>query len=454
MTFNTLNEWLAWLENQHPADIELGLERISPLAKKLGLKNFTCPVVTIAGTNGKGSCLALLESISLAQGYQVATYSSPHLVCFNERIRFNGHPVDDESLIEAFELIENARDGVPLTYFEFSTLAALCLFKQVDRENKLDILLLEIGLGGRLDAVNIVDNDLAIITSIDYDHMDWLGESREEIGLEKAGIFRKDGIAILGERNIPQSVIQKAESDNVQMICIGQHFSINFLPGEPRENIELQNVDSNRHFSGKLNWQGLEALTDSRHFELEFDIPDNSLLALKCRSLALDNIATSLQAIQQLPLEFSYHNILSGIEKVNLPGRFEVIGGEVTTILDVAHNPAAASLCAEKYTDQLDCPGRLLVVVGILGDKDISGLISPFVNLADTWYPCTLASNRTANASVLYDFLDNAGCRVCGQFPGVEEAFNQAKADSQPGDCILVYGSFYTVAAIKSVLYP
>lgn len=471
MKFTTVPDWLCWLETLHPLEIELGLDRIDKVAQSLAVKNFDCPVVVISGTNGKGSCLALLESIALAHKFRVGCYSSPHLISFNERIRFDGHPVDDQALMQAFDSVENARGSVSLSYFEFSTLAALVLFKQADAEQELDLLVLEVGLGGRLDAVNIVDNDLAIITSIDYDHTQWLGESLEEIGYEKAGIFRSNGVAIIGERNIPNSVKHKAGTDNVSLLCNGKDYSLTRIIGSQATPNTQQSVNT-------LYWQGAKARfeqpkggikpvlddvsSEKVTLSLALSPATNSFSAVQ--SLALDNIATALQALFQLPLNLSEHNILKGIENVQIAGRFEIIQGETTTILDVAHNPAAARLCAEKYL-QLIKPantvaaklpinqqkGRLHIVVGLLNDKDYSAVLSPFIGIAHTWYPCNVPSARSRAADTLYNYLIESGAKVSGKYLHPKIAYNQAKANASTGDCILVYGSFYTVAAVKGL---
>ena len=443
MKYSNVSDWLSRLETLHPSEIELGLERINPIAQALNVNDFDCPVVVISGTNGKGSCLALLESIALAQGYRIGTYSSPHLYKFNERIRFDGQPVGDQFLIEAFERVEKFRNQTKLTYFEFSTLAALTLFKRADLKQQLDLLVLEVGLGGRLDAVNVVNNNLAVITSIDYDHTQWLGETLDKIGLEKAGIFRSNGVAIIGEAKIPQSVLQKANSENVRLLCIGEHFS-------------LKTCSNN-----SLVWQGVKAKVDPENYseksesEIErFALTLPSISEPGCyksyQSLAWDNIATVLQVLYQLPLKFLNENILSGIENVRLPGRFEILPGEVVTILDVAHNPGAAKLCAEKVQSVVKSKGQLHIVVGMLDDKDISGVLSPFMGLADIWYPSNVPSVRSVSASNLYNYLLDAGCSVSDKYLNPKIAYNQALVNAKPGDSILVYGSFYTVMAIKS----
>ena len=443
MKFSNVSDWLSWLETLHPSEIELGLERINPIAQALNVKDFECPVVVISGTNGKGSCLALLESISLAQGYNIATYSSPHLFKFNERIRFNGHAVDDQTLIEAFEQVESARNQTKLTYFEFSTLAALTLFKQADFQQKLDLLVLEVGLGGRLDAVNVVNNDLAVITSIDYDHTQWLGETLDEIGLEKAGIFRSNGMAIIGEPNIPQSVIQKARSENIKLLCIGEHYSLNSGADDA---LVWQGVKTKYDLASQVN----ESEPDTERLSLILPSATGPSCYNSYQSLAMSNIATVLQVLYQLPLKFLDENIHSGIQNVKLPGRFEILPGEIITILDVAHNPAAAKLCAEKFQSEIKPKGQLHIVVGVLDDKDFPGVLSPFMGLADIWYPSNVPSVRSASASILYNYLIDAGCSVPDKYLHPKVAYNQALKNAKPGDSIVVYGSFYTVMAIKN----
>lgn len=458
MKFATVDDWLSWLETLHPSAIELGLERINRVAQRLAVKHFSCPVVVIAGTNGKGSCVALLESIALAHGYNVGCYTSPHLVSFNERIRFNAHPVADPQLLQVFSHVDKARGETSLTYFEFSTLAALLLFKQADQQQQLDLLVLEVGLGGRLDAVNIVDHDLAIITSIDYDHTQWLGETREEIGREKAGIFRSNGVAIIGEPEIPQSVKQLAGEKNTRLLCNGVDYSLT---------VAVQNsTGSATQESAASHWQGIKARfgkdqsAHSENISLNLTPLANSNRLTAIQSLAADNIATALQAIYQLPLQVTEQNILNGIENVQIAGRFEIIPGEPSTVLDVAHNPAAAILSARKYVDTMHSGsnlgggqgGRLHVVVGLLDDKDYPGVLSPFFGIADTWYPCNVPSIRSGAAETLYNYLIDSGCRVSGKYLHPKVAYNQAVANANYGDFILVYGSFYTVAAIKAGL--
>lgn len=476
MKFTTIPDWLCWLETLHPREIELGLDRINPVAEDLAVTHFDCPVVVISGTNGKGSCLALLESIALAHKFKVGCYSSPHLISFNERIRFDGHPIDDQALLQAFDAVENARGAVSLSYFEFSTLAALVLFKLADKQQQLDLLVLEVGLGGRLDAVNIVDNDLAIITSIDYDHTQWLGETLEEIGYEKAGIFRSNGVAIIGERNIPRSVKHKADAENITLLCNGEDYALS-------ETVEKQaagNQATNKaqQYVNTLHWQGVKARFDQPGNLKKPALPDANTQKIRLtlapsppsscfsavQSLALDNIATALQALFQLPLNVSAQNIVKGIENVQLAGRFEIIDDDITTILDVAHNPAAARLCAEKYLNIFKPisetgsesinkqKGRLHIVVGLLDDKDYSGVLSPFIGIADTWYPCNVPSVRSGAVDTLYNYLIDSGGSVSGKYLHPKIAYNQAKAHANTGDCILVYGSFYTVVAIKGLL--
>jgi len=222
----TLSHWLSIIERTHPNEIELGLGRVLRIARLIDLHHFLCPVITVAGTNGKGSTVSLLESMYVAQGYSVGTYTSPHLLRFNERVCVNGEPVADEKLCQAFQEVNDLRQDIPITYFEFSTLAALWLFQR----ESLDVLILEVGLGGRLDAVNIVDSDVAVLTSLGIDHTKWLGEDRESIGREKAGIFRPDKMAVCGDPNPPASVVEVAAEKNTKLFCVEKDFHFDFLP--------------------------------------------------------------------------------------------------------------------------------------------------------------------------------------------------------------------------------
>ena len=343
MRFATLQEWLDWQEQLHPRTIDLGLERVRAVADQLRLRTLGCPVITVGGTNGKGSCVALLEALLAAGDRRVATFTSPHLVRYNERIRLAGREVTDAELIGAFERIDEVRGDTSLTFFEFNTLAALHLFQQ----EQFDAVLLEVGLGGRLDAVNIVDADVAVLTSVGLDHCDWLGPTLEDIGREKAGIFRAHRPAVLGEAVMPQSVYAAARAVGAELR----------LPG----------IDYGYTIEGaKWHWHG-RGLTFN-------DLP----LPLLAGRQQVGNAATALAALAEVRerLLLSTEQVTTGLREVRLGGRFEVVGGKPEWILDVAHNPAAAEVLARNLRER-PRSGRTLAIVGVLADKDAAGVVQP-----------------------------------------------------------------------------
>jgi dihydrofolate synthase / folylpolyglutamate synthase len=409
-----LDGWLDRLTTLHPQTIELGLDRILRVASKLQVTEFSCPVITIGGTNGKGSCVRFLESIYQAQGYRVGAYTSPHLLKFNERIRINNQLCDDASLIASFERVDSVRNGTLLTFFEFTTLAALCLFQTAN----LDVLLLEIGLGGRLDAVNIVTSNLAIITSVTIDHTDWLGSTRFEIAKEKAGIFRADKQAVIGEPSPPQSLLTQAQALSTQLYCVGSEFSYR------------KTAQSWDWYSSLANWTRLP-------------LP----------KLPIQNAATALMAITLLQndLPVQRNNIEFGVSSAVIPGRMHKIDVPVRCILDVAHNPASAQLLAEQCKS-LPCKGKLIAVVAMLDDKDITNTLLPLRPLISTWHFGSLQIPRGAKAEKLaavFQGIDNIECYT---YDGVSAAFEAAIQSIDNEDHILVYGSFYTVAEILNYL--
>lgn len=406
-----LPAWLEQIEQMHPHDIDLGLSRIEEVASRLQVKKFTCPVIMVGGTNGKGSCVKFLEKILTVQGYQVGSYTSPHLLSFNERICFNGHPVADLDLIQAFEQVEAARKSTALTFFEFTTLAALWLFKH----QPLEALILEVGLGGRLDAVNIVDADIAIITSIDIDHTDWLGHSREEIGFEKAGIFRKGRPAVIGAQIPPASVLRHAQVMGTPLFCLQSDFSYH------QEESSWSFKQANDH------WVSLPLP----------QLPvQNAACALMTLSLLKHDLPVSLEAIAQ------------GIATASLPGRFQRYPA-LNCILDVAHNEASARLLAKQYR-KLNHPGSLIAVVGMLKDKDIVNTLKPLKHLVSKWYFGSLSVARGAQAKDLVCALEDIDNANCYTYDCVTQAFESAYASRAQQDQILVFGSFYTVAQVMA----
>lgn len=394
-TLRNLSSWLTYLETLHPKAIDLGLDRVGKVAHALNLIPFNSFVITVAGTNGKGSCVALSESILSAAGYRVGAYTSPHLLRYNERVRINGEFVTDEMLCKAFVEIEKARGDVSLTYFEFGTLAALLLFKQAN----LDVAILEVGMGGRLDATNIIDADIAIISSIALDHTEWLGNDREAIGFEKAGIMRAGKSCVCGDFDVPQSIRKYAQELRTNLYCPNEGSGYSF------DNLPLPKI-------------------------------------------AQQNAATVLKAIELLPQTFEVNRnaIKTGLKQVFLPGRFQIIG---KTILDVAHNPAAGELLA-KNLQLMPCSGRTLAVVGMLSDKDILGTIQPLFPHVSAWYVGGLDVPRGAPTKLLADQI-RIGANTVSEYISVTAAYRQALADAQPSDRIIVFGSFYTVAEVMQL---
>ncbi|NNM58640.1 MAG: bifunctional tetrahydrofolate synthase/dihydrofolate synthase [Legionellales bacterium] len=412
-----LGLWLEWLETLHLKNIDLSLERIKQVATRLALNSLPCPVITVGGTNGKGSTVAALEAIYLRGGYRVGAYTSPHLLRFNERIRINGQQVSDQVLLSAFKQIEDHRGEVTLTFFEYTTLAGLLLFKQMD----LDIVLLEVGLGGRLDAVNIIDSDVAIVTSIDFDHTEWLGDTREKIAFEKAGIFKHKKIAICGDFNPPASLLTVAASQECQLYCQGRDFYY-----EPD-----QNGKNGRWFF--MNEHSSEAV---------FYLPTPQL--------AFQNISTALMAYHCLSKHFPVNplEINLAISEVKVEGRFECIRENPTVIVDVAHNPAAARMLSEQIQIKLSSYNNILAVFSALTDKDIVNIVRAVSKQITKWYIAPVSTLRRCEPDDLYNQVQQGGDVNIHVFDTITEAYSQALLSCGERDCILVFGSFYTVAEV------
>lgn len=418
----TLPEWLNRLEAMHPKAIDMGLERVARVRDALGLR-FDCPVITVGGTNGKGSTCAMLEAILLQAGYRVGLYTSPHLVHFNERARVNGEIVDDAALVEQFQAVEAARGDVSLTYFEFTTLAILRLFAQAG----LDAVILEVGLGGRLDAVNIIDADVAIVTSVDIDHTEYLGVTREQIGFEKAGIFRGGRPAICSDPVPPESLKKHAEEIGADLWLLGRDF--NYSGDKQQWNYGGRSMRRNA-----LGYPGLRGA--------------NQLLNA-CAALA------ALEALRdRLPL--GAQEVRSGLAMVELPGRFQVLPGRPTVVLDVAHNPHAAGALAQNLGNMGFHP-YTFAVFGAMSDKDIDGIISHMKPHIDHWCVTDLPLPRAASAASIAEKLSEAGVQGAGApdaehsiltFASPEEAYANARSRAGENDRIAVFGSFLTVAGV------
>ena len=414
MRFNTLQQWLDWQQSLNPKEIDLGLDRVEKVLHQLGLSSdFNCPVITLAGTNGKGSVAAFLQSMLQAAGHKVGCYTSPHLLQYNERIRINSTNIDDESLCAAFETVDQARGDIPLTYFEFGTLAALVIFSQ----RQLDAVILEVGLGGRLDAVNVIDPDVAVITSVDLDHMDWLGDDIESIGREKAGIFRAHKPAVYGALSMPDSVRQAAKDKHVQLYAAGKDYLYQGL---------------------MAGWQLMAA--DIRYSDLP-------LPALK-GSIQMQNAAAAIMALHciQGHLTVNEGAITEGLQSVTNMGRFQKIRSTPDVVMDVAHNPQAARALLDTLND-MPVEGCNYVVMAMLADKAITDVVKILQPAVAGWFTAGLDVPRGLSA----DFMAKA---VTEQASGdklfahqhVVEACEAAMKKATEKDRIIVLGSFYTVA--------
>ncbi len=414
MRFSTLQGWLDWQASLHPSAIELGLDRVAEVWRRLNPEQFSPVVITIAGTNGKGSSAALLESILLAAGYTVGCYTSPHLLRYNERIRVNGCEASDRAICDSFDRVDQARGGVSLTYFEFGTLAALDIFSS----GSLDVVILEVGLGGRLDAVNILDPDVALITSIDIDHTEWLGGTREEIALEKAGILRARMPAVFGGANPPDALLERASELGVDLCLAGREFRYNRSPEQ-------------------WSWTG----RDTSHSGLpnpetggEF-IYRNSAAVLMALELLQGRLPLTSDAIKQ------------GLRQLHIPGRFQRLPGPVEVILDVAHNAEASRELAANLRE-MDCSGRTLALFSALADKDVVELVLPLIGLVDRWYIGEVSAERAASLDQLEQAVVSAGVDLSSieGHADLSEAITKAMADVGTHDRLIVFGSFYTVA--------
>jgi dihydrofolate synthase/folylpolyglutamate synthase len=414
---STAQEWLTYIEALHPKSIAMGLDRVKAVADNLQLThNF--PIITIAGTNGKGSSCEILSQIYSKAGYRVGCYTSPHLIRYNERVRVNQQEISDQDLCLAFEAVELARGDVALTYFEMGTLAAMWYFCRTN----LDIVILEVGLGGRLDAVNIFEPACSIVTTVDLDHMEYLGESREKIGFEKAGIFRKNKLAICGDEKPPTSLVSYASQ-------IGAHLQL-----------------INRDFQVKKTTHGWQYSSGGQTFQL----PNLGLVG----DFQLNNAACVLCAVQYLStvLPVAEANIYAALERVELTGRFQIIQSKPEIIVDVAHNPHAAKSLALNL-QSIPCSGRTLAVFAMLADKDIEGVINALVPHISKWYLADIHSARGAKALELQKSLIKKVDKFSVQlYAQVGAALAAACKEADKNYRIIVFGSFYTVAdAIKFV---
>ncbi|RYC42968.1 bifunctional tetrahydrofolate synthase/dihydrofolate synthase [Pectobacterium zantedeschiae] len=399
--------WLHYLEHLHAQAIDLGLDRVKQVAEHLQLLQPAATIFTVAGTNGKGTTCCTLESILLAAGLRVGVYSSPHLVRYTERVRIQGNELSEAQHTQAFAEIEAGRGAVSLTYFEFGTLSALQLFKQAN----LDVVILEVGLGGRLDATNIVDADVSVVTSIAIDHTDWLGNDRESIGREKAGIFRQGRPAVVGEPDMPGTIADVAAEKDALLRRRGRDWEFSVQ---------------------RETWSWQDKLRE--------------LSRLPLPNVPLPNAATALAALHYSSLNVSEEAIRQGLRRAALPGRFQIVQESPRLILDVAHNPHAAAYLAKRLAE-LPKTGKVRAVIGMLSDKDIAGTLAHLTPLIDEWYCAPLEGPRGATVQQITEHLMRSQ-----SFPDVVTAWQQAMSEATEQDIVIVCGSFHTVAHVMEAL--
>ncbi|WP_019529880.1 bifunctional tetrahydrofolate synthase/dihydrofolate synthase [Dasania marina] len=419
MRFDTLQGWLSWIESCHPSEIELGLERMGQVFQRLQTDFSKTKIITVAGTNGKGSCVAALEHLLLKAGFSVGCYTSPHFIRYNERIKVNGQEIDNQALMQSFEKVDQLRGEISLTYFEYGTLAGLDLFST----QQLDVVIMEVGLGGRLDASNIVDADIAIVTNIAIDHVDWLGSNKEVIGREKAGIFRAGKIALCGDPQPPASVQ-----------AVAQELGAIFYQRDKDFTVSVQG----QYF----DWQGIGTQPSDR--------PHINGLPL-CH-LPFDSVVVAIQACQLLGLPAAAA-FYQGLAQLQLAGRFQRCsyqGKEL--VLDVAHNPAAAAHLAQRLAQE-PAQGNNYALVAMMADKDIDAILAPLANSFASWFVADLQANpRALKAQALAARIAAVGCGPVQQSATMSEALQTALALMAAEDRLIVFGSFFTVAEIVKLI--
>nr|VFJ56009.1 MAG: dihydrofolate synthase / folylpolyglutamate synthase [Candidatus Kentron sp. FW] len=421
MRFNHLPDWLTWQETLHHKSVDFGLERIARVAARLGIITMPFPVISVAGTNGKGSCVALLESIFTEAGYRVGVYTSPHFLRYNERVRIMGHEVSDRALVRAFDEIDRARADTTLTYFEFGTLAAAILFCHATP----DVVVLEVGVGGRLDAVNLFDADLALVTTVGIDHEAWLGHDREAIGREKAGIYRSGRPAVCGDPYPPVSLQNHAQSIGAVLHRARRDFWFSM------------ETDGWCWNSVGSSYEGLPRPTLIGRHQTQ-----NAAAALMAIELMQDHLPVSEDALRR------------GIKAATLPGRFQrFLGADgVTRILDVAHNQEAAQMLACTLRDH-PCDGRTLAVFAILEDKCIEAVLDAMRTVIDAWYVSNLNVPRGRSTGEIVMAMSRLGMGVhVDVATTVSGAYDAALRSAGPEDRLVIFGSFYTVSEVLESL--
>ncbi len=415
MNTRNLKQWLSYLEQLHPNEIDMGLARVQDVAQRLRLPRLAKKIVTVTGTNGKGSTCALLASLVAGQGLSVGVYNSPHLLRYNERVRINAEEVSNAQLCAAFTAVEEARAEVSLTYFEMGTLAAFWLFAQ----SSLDVVILEVGLGGRLDAVNIVDSDVAVVTSIGIDHKDWLGDTRDSVAYEKAGIFRPELPAVCGDIDPPEQLLTRAALLKTPLVLRGRDFDLAL----------------SEHV---WHWRGLDGQGDPIYLQ---DIP---LL-----SLPIENAAVALQVYALLDLPWQSQVLIDSLCQATMQGRLQNVtvqwqSRSLHLLLDVAHNPHAAHYLATRLAAQ-PIKGRRLAVLGVLDDKDLSGVLDCMQAQIGDWAVAPLPTSRSCRVESLHSALE-ARQAVVASYDNIAQAIEAQCSQATADDQIIIFGSFYTVA--------
>ena len=404
---SSLDDWLFYLESVHPANIAMGLERVATVANNIGLLNTSSKIILIGGTNGKGTTARCLESLLLAQGYSVGTYASPHLIRYNERVRINGQELDDQYHVDAFNTLEQGRGSTPLTYFEYGTLGALAIFKRFE----VDYVLLEVGLGGRFDATNIVTPYASVITTIDLDHKEYLGDTRELVAYDKAGIFRKDTPAIIGDLSIPHTMIDYGNEISANMTLSGTDFIF-------------------KEHDKTFNWQ----------FE-------KHNLTLNKPAIPAQNAATALTVLSVLNLLPNVDVIKNCLANLVVEGRFEQLSTEPLVFTDVAHNPESARYLANKLLSYKDKGFKVHALAAMLADKDKAAVLKELAHLVDDWFLASLGGPRGDSANNLKEALQSVSTHDKVQsFESVERALSVILPKQQDNVILIVFGSFFTVA--------
>ena len=416
MPKRSLEHWLSYIETLNPEEIELGLDRIRPVYEKLINSPLAEKIILVGGTNGKGSTVEYLSELLRDKNKRVGTYTSPHLFSFNERIRINGKECSDSSILNSFMTVERARESIPLTYFEFSTLAAIQIFS----ESELDVVILEVGLGGRLDAVNVVEPDISILTNVELDHQDWLGNNREVIGKEKADIFREGKPAVLAQKNLPKSVFQEAIRKEAVLYTLNTDFGYE-----------------------------IDEIADNWSYFFSKDDKNLTISKINLTNLSVESASAALTTFILLGEEFN-EDLKRVIEKTNLKGRCELIKNKF--LLDVSHNPAAVQNLKHFIRRNFKTRNRIVAVFGAMSDKDVLGMVEPIKKIVSRWYVTSPEIGRAMKTSKLTSLLRESTDSEIIEVDRVKDAVHRAFKDSSEETLILVLGSFYTVSEAVPVI--